>query len=71
MYIYQDAQYSIMPEEDRDFTSIRLRKVTRDRLAAYGSKREDYDHIINRLLNVAKQESVMEDGNVKTLPIPT
>lgn len=36
--------------QDRDFTSIRLRKTTRDRLAAYGSKREDYDSLINRIL---------------------
>lgn len=36
--------------KDGEFTSIRLRKTTRDRLAAYGSKREDYDSLINRIL---------------------
>lgn len=48
------ALYSIMPE----YTNVRLRTATRDRLKAIGIKGEDYDHIVNRLID--KHEGTAE-----------
>jgi len=34
-----------------DYTTIRVSKTTRDRLALFGTKNEEYNDLINRLLD--------------------
>jgi len=47
------AWYYLMPE---GYTNIRLSFETRDRLKKRGSKGEDYDHIIIRLLDATETQ---------------
>jgi len=40
-----------------DITSLKVRKVTRDRLAEMGNKTETFDDIIQRLMDFYKKNS--------------
>lgn len=40
----------------KDITTIRVRKLTRDKLASFGAKGESFDTIINRMISVVENE---------------
>jgi hypothetical protein len=38
-----------------DITTIRVKKITRDRLEKYGYKSDSFDYILNKLMDNAKK----------------
>ena len=40
---------------NEDFTNIRVKKATRDRLVKFGIKGETYDDIITKLMDIAEK----------------
>ena len=49
-----------------DLTTLPVRKPTRDRLRAFGTKGESYDDILQRLMEIA-EESAFWDRQVRIL----
>jgi len=44
----------------QDRTTLPVRKATRDRLRAFGTKGESYDEILRRLMEVAEESAFYE-----------
>lgn len=47
--------------ENEDFTTIRIKKSTREILQNMGKKGETYDDIITRLIDIAKKYLVVQE----------
>lgn len=50
-----------MPENKEDFTTIRLLKTTQARLQSVGTFKDNYDRIVNRLVDFWEEQHTKND----------